>query len=101
MFSFFPSELTFSVHLLLKVFSIFSSNRHEHLRYSVTIVLVGKYTQLEDSYASVIKALQHAALACNRKLELKCMEAEDLEEEAKANRPVKYYEAWQNVCKAK
>lgn len=76
------------------------STKHEHLRYSVTIVLVGKYTQLEDSYASVIKALQHAALACNRKLELKCMEAEDLEEEAKANRPVKYYEAWQNVCKA-
>ncbi|XP_063613970.1 CTP synthase 1-A-like isoform X1 [Penaeus indicus] len=76
------------------------STKHEHLRYSVTIVLVGKYTQLEDSYASVIKALQHAALACNRKLDLKCMEAEDLEEEAKANRPVKYYEAWQNVCKA-
>ena len=75
--------------------------RHEHLRTSVTIALVGKYTQLEDSYASVIKALQHAALACNRKLELKCIEAEDIEEGAKAIRPVKYYEAWQNVCKCK
>ncbi|XP_071531127.1 CTP synthase 1 [Panulirus ornatus] len=75
------------------------STKHEHLRYTVTIALVGKYTQLEDSYASVIKALQHAALACNRKLDLKCMEAEDLEEEAKASRPVKYYESWQNVCK--
>uniref|UniRef100_A0A0P4VTV7 CTP synthase n=1 Tax=Scylla olivacea TaxID=85551 RepID=A0A0P4VTV7_SCYOL len=75
------------------------STKHEHLRTSVTIALVGKYTQLEDSYASVIKALQHAALACNRKLELKCIEAEDIEEGAKAIRPVKYYEAWRNVCK--
>lgn len=76
------------------------STKHEYMHNSITIALVGKYTQLEDSYASVIKALQHAALACNRKLELKCMEAEDLEEEAKAARPVKYYEAWQNVCKS-
>ncbi|KAG7165987.1 CTP synthase-like [Homarus americanus] len=75
------------------------SIKHEHLRNTVTIALVGKYTQLEDSYASVIKALQHAALACNRKLDLKCMEAEDLEEEAKNTRAVKYYESWQNVCK--
>lgn len=75
--------------------------RHEHLRTSVVIGLVGKYTQLEDSYASVIKSLQHAALACNRKLELKCIEAEDLEEEAKETRAVKYFEAWQNVCKCK
>ncbi|XP_050722328.1 CTP synthase 1-like isoform X3 [Eriocheir sinensis] len=75
------------------------STKHEHLRTKVTIALVGKYTQLQDSYASVIKALQHAALACNRKLELKCIKSEDLEEEAKADRPVMYYEAWQNVCK--
>ncbi|XP_064084273.1 CTP synthase 1-like isoform X2 [Macrobrachium nipponense] len=76
------------------------STKHEYMHNSVIIALVGKYTQLEDSYASVIKALQHAALACNRKLDLKCIEAEDLEEESKATRPVKYYEAWQNVCKS-
>ncbi|KAK7068200.1 CTP synthase 1 [Halocaridina rubra] len=76
------------------------STKHEYMHNSVTIALVGKYTQLEDSYASVIKSLQHAALACNRKLDLKCVEAEDLEEEARAARPVKYYEAWQNVCKS-
>ena len=37
----------------------------------MTIVLVGKYTRLEDAYASVIKALQHASLAVNHRLDLK------------------------------
>ncbi|XP_063603266.1 CTP synthase 1-B-like [Penaeus indicus] len=76
------------------------STKHEHLQYSVSIVLVGNHTDLEDSYTSMIKALQHAALACNRKLDLKCLEAQDLEEDAKAKQPVKCYEAWKNVCKA-
>lgn len=36
----------------------------------VIIALVGKYTALEDAYASVLKALNHAALFCNRKLKV-------------------------------
>lgn len=32
------------------------------------IALVGKYTNLQDSYISVVKALKHAALSCHRKL---------------------------------
>ena len=36
----------------------------------VIIALVGKYTALEDAYASVLKALRHAALFCNRKLKV-------------------------------
>lgn len=40
----------------------------ERLFDSVSIVLVGKYTVLKDSYMSVIKALEHAAFRCNRKL---------------------------------
>ena len=43
----------------------------ERLFDSVTIALVGKYTVLKDSYMSVIKALEHAAFRCNRKLEIK------------------------------
>ena len=38
------------------------ANRAENLRKFVKIALVGKYTQLEDAYASVIKAtpsIQH------------------------------------------
>lgn len=43
----------------------------ERLIREVTIALVGKYTRLEDAYSSVIKALQHSALACNHKLKIK------------------------------
>ena len=45
--------------------------RFDRLLRDVTICLVGKYTRLQDSYASVIKALSHAAMACNYKLDLK------------------------------
>ncbi len=34
----------------------------------MSIALVGKYTDLKDSYMSVIKALEHSALSINRKL---------------------------------
>ena len=47
--------------------------RSDRLLREVTICLVGKYTKLEDSYASVVKALNHAAMACNHKLDLKVM----------------------------
>lgn len=40
----------------------------ERLFDTVSIVLVGKYTALKDSYMSVIKALEHSAFRCNRKL---------------------------------
>ena len=45
--------------------------RQNRLLKEVTIALVGKYTRLQDSYASVVKALNHAAMACNHKLNLK------------------------------
>ena len=35
---------------------------------SVTIALVGKYTDLRDSYMSVIKALKHSAFRVHRNL---------------------------------
>lgn len=45
--------------------------RVDHLRRDVNISLVGKYTKLEDSYASVTKALQHAAISAGYNLKLK------------------------------
>lgn len=45
--------------------------RSDRLLEQVTIALVGKYTKLADSYTSVIKALEHSALAINHKLEVK------------------------------
>ena len=45
-------------------------SRYDRITSICNIALVGKYTQLEDSYASVIKALRHAAYAVNKKLKL-------------------------------
>ena len=64
----------------------------------VQIALVGKYTKLEDAYASVIKALDHAALAVSHKLKLTYIAAADLEEETKVTNPVKYHDAWKILC---
>lgn len=44
--------------------------RYERLHNEVTICLVGKYTSLEDAYTSVTKALRHAAVACNYKVNI-------------------------------
>ena len=45
--------------------------RQERVIDDVTIVLVGKYTDLHDSYMSVTKSLEHSAFRCNRRLILK------------------------------
>jgi CTP synthase len=67
---------------------------------SVSIALVGKYTNLQDSYISVIKSLEHASLRCNRKLELHWVDSSDLEIETLNTLPVKYHSAWKAVCSA-
>ena len=45
----------------------------------VTIAIVGKYVEYEDSYKSLKEALVHGALAHNLKLQLNWVEAEGLE----------------------
>ncbi|CAI5451607.1 unnamed protein product [Caenorhabditis angaria] len=45
----------------------------------VNIALVGKYVKIADAYASVNKALSHAAIHSKRKLNLKYVDAELLE----------------------
>ena len=46
---------------------------------AVHIAMVGKYTDLSDAYLSVIKSLQHAAMAVDRKLVIDWIEASNLE----------------------
>ena len=74
------------------------AEKAENLRKSVEIALVGKYTKLEDAYASVIKALNHAALTLNYKLRLTYIAASDLENTTKVSNPVQYHEAWKALC---
>lgn len=73
---------------------------HDRLFDKVTIVLVGKYTKVQDSYISVVKSLEHAALACNRKLILEWVDASDLEPEASTGNPKGYHKAWHALCSA-
>ncbi|KAJ0178714.1 hypothetical protein K1T71_005489 [Dendrolimus kikuchii] len=75
------------------------AKRVDNLRKEVNIALVGKYTKLEDSYASVTKALQHACIATGCKLNLTYIEAVNLERQMKIDDPVSYHKAWQDLCK--
>lgn len=59
---------------------------------TTTIALIGKYTGLQDSYLSVIKALRHAAIAANVRLNLEWIEASMLETQDE--------EAWTKVREA-
>uniref|UniRef100_A0A3Q2Z1Y3 CTP synthase n=1 Tax=Hippocampus comes TaxID=109280 RepID=A0A3Q2Z1Y3_HIPCM len=74
------------------------AERSDRLLQHVSIALVGKYTKLSDSYTSVIKALEHSALAISHKLEVKYIDSADLEQVTLQEEPVKYHEAWQKLC---
>ncbi|EPY50859.1 CTP synthase Cts1 [Schizosaccharomyces cryophilus OY26] len=73
---------------------------HDRLFQKVSIVLVGKYTHLKDSYISVIKALEHSAMRCGRKLDLQWVEASHLEASMNHTDPLSYHKAWHLVCSA-
>ncbi|EJD43400.1 CTP synthase [Auricularia subglabra TFB-10046 SS5] len=76
------------------------TKNQERLFDEVTIVLVGKYTSLKDSYMSVIKSLEHSAFQCRRKLKLQLVPSEDLERETLETAPVKYHDAWRALVGA-
>ena len=62
-----------------KICSHIQFYRQERLLDDVTIALVGKYTDMQDSYMSVVKSLEHSAFRCNRKLKLKVRRVLDQE----------------------
>ena len=55
------------------------ADKFDMLEDEVRIAMVGKYTGLSDSYLSVIKALQHSALAVDRKLVIDWIESTNLD----------------------
>lgn len=55
--------------------------RMKSARKKVNIAVVGKYTDLRDSYISIVEALRHAATAHNRKVEITWVESVDLEDD--------------------
>ncbi|WZZ75722.1 hypothetical protein YC2023_087092 [Brassica napus] len=66
----------------------------DKLHVPVKIAVVGKYTELLDSYLSVHKALLHASVARRKKLVIDWISASDLEQEAKKENPDAYKAAW-------
>lgn len=76
------------------------TNPHGHIQANVRIALVGKYTNLHDSYLSVIKSLEHAAMACDKKLELIWVDASDLEQHCLKEKPAAFHKSWHDVCTA-
>ncbi|SCU77579.1 LAME_0A01574g1_1 [Lachancea meyersii CBS 8951] len=67
---------------------------------TVKIALVGKYTNLKDSYLSVIKSLEHSSMKCRRKLEIVWVEASDLEPETNESDKSKFHTAWNKLSAA-
>ncbi len=58
----------------------------------VTIAIVGKYVEYEDSYKSLKEALVHGALAHNLKLRVNWVEAEGLENDSNAAEQLREYD---------
>ena len=73
------------------------ADKVDGLTEEVHIAMVGKYTGLSDSYLSVIKALQHSALAVDRKLVIDWVESTDLDPNENSE---KHDEAWSLVKNA-
>ncbi|KAG6831435.1 CTP synthase ura7 [Tricholoma furcatifolium] len=72
----------------------------ERLFDTVNIALVGKYTDLKDSYMSVTKSLEHSAFRIHRKLVIHWVESSDLEPETQETNPARYHDAWRSVVGA-
>ena len=69
----------------------------DHLHDSVTIALLGKYVDHPDAYHSVVKALEHAAMACSRKLNLVLVSSEFLETSSLSAAPADHHKAWHSL----
>jgi CTP synthase len=48
-------------------------------RHEVTIGVVGKYIELQDAYKSVYESITHAGIANNCRVNVRRIDAEDLE----------------------
>lgn len=53
----------------------------KHAKRNVTIAMVGKYTELKDSYISIVEALGHAGTANDARVDIKWVESIDLEKD--------------------
>ena len=55
-------------------------HKFRNARHPITIGIIGKYTSLRDSYASIIHAIEHAGTHLGAKVQLKWVDSSDLNE---------------------
>jgi CTP synthase len=55
-------------------------NRIRHPKHETTIAITGKYTAVRDSYASLIKAIEHAGAALDARVNVRWIDTTDLSE---------------------
>ena len=70
------------------------------LKEEITIAVVGKYTGLQDSYLSVIKAVEHAATEVGVRARVVWIESADLEVQLRVTDPARYDRAWSTLRSA-
>lgn len=71
---------------------------HDRSVDTVNIALVGKYVDLQDSYISVVKALEHSALRCGRLLKISWIDSEILGSQNSGQ--AEFHESWAKLCQA-
>jgi len=65
------------------------NQRYKHPEYKVTIAMCGKYTELIDSYKSVLEAFVHAGVENNAHVDVKWIHTEIIVDEASAAKAFK------------
>ncbi|KAL5119275.1 CTP synthase ura7 [Pleosporales sp. CAS-2024a] len=78
----------------------FLTNHDTRYHDPVTIALVGKYVELQDSYLSVVKSLEHATMRCRKRLDIRWVDSDHLEPKCQQSDPAKFHTAWNEVVKA-
>ena len=61
-------------------------DRFRSARHAITIGIIGKYTSVRDSYASIIQAIEHAGARLGAKVRLEWVDSSDLSEADVAER---------------
>lgn len=72
-------------------------NKENDFSADIHVGIVGKYNGLSDSYLSVIKGLQHAALEAAIKLKIVWIDAAALEAPTKTSNPIAFGKAWESI----
>jgi CTP synthase len=76
-----------------------TSGNNQHYE-QVDIALVGKYANHKESYISVIKSLEHAAMAIRKRVNVTYVNSSHLESKASDESPADYHQAWTKICTA-